>query len=123
MLVFPQLSSGANVQYPLVRSDASRTVINTLADGSTVKFEDVSAVRVHWALQLNSLDGAERLALEELFLATEGQLNSFTLLDPASNLLEWNEDFSKTAWVADPLIGKTGSIADPQGGTSAWTVT
>jgi hypothetical protein len=123
MLVFPQLSSGANVQYPLVRSDAARTVINTLPDGTTIKFEDVSAGRIHWILPLSSLDGAERLALEQLFLATEGELNSFTLLDPASNLLAWSEDFAQSVWVADPLIEKTGGMADPLGGTAAWQMT
>ena len=45
MLVFPQLSSGANVQYPLVREVANRTVANLLQDGSMVKFEDVAAGR------------------------------------------------------------------------------
>ena len=77
MLVFPQLSSGANVQYPLARTDSSRTVVNVLQDGSMVKFEDVSASRTRWTLRLESLDQAERLAIEQLFLATEGELNAF----------------------------------------------
>lgn len=123
MLVFPQLSSGANVQYPLARTDSSRTVVNVLQDGSMVKFEDVSASRTRWTLRLESLDQAERLAIEQLFLATEGELNAFTLLDPATNLLSWSEDFSKAVWVADPLVQAVGGVADPLGGTAAWQLT
>ena len=77
---------------------------------------------MHWALPFNSLDAAEQLAVEQLFLETEGELNSFTLLDPASNLLAWSEDFSQTVWVADPLIQKTAGVNDPQGGTAAWQI-
>lgn len=120
MLVFPQLSSGANVQYPLTRTDASRTVVNVLQDGTMLKFEDVSASRTRWELRLESLDEAERLAVEALFVATEGELNTFTLLDPATNLLSWSEDFSKAVWVADPLIHTVSGVSDPLGGTAAW---
>ena len=123
MLVFPQFSSGANVQYPLVRVASNRTVINALLDGSVVKFEDVSAGRARWELRLESLDEAERQSVEQLFLATEGELKSFTLLDPTTNLLSWTEDFSKPVWVFDPLIQAIGGIADPIGGSAAWQVT
>lgn len=123
MLVFPQLSSGANVQYPLARTDASRTVVNFLQDGTTVKFEDGSGALTRWELRLESLHEAERVAVEQLFIATEGELNAFTLLDPGSNLLSWSEDFSKPAWVADPLLQSTGGATDPRGGTSAWQLT
>ena len=123
MLIFPQLSNGANVQYPLVRIAENRTVVNLMQDGTTVKFEDESASRTRWELRLESLNEAERIAIEQLFLATEGELNPFTLLDPATNLLSWSEDFSKPAWVADPLIHSTAGVADPIGGTAAWGFT
>ena len=123
MLIFPQLSSGANVQYPLARVDARRTAVNVMADGSILKFEDVAGARAEWALRLDSLNDAERLAIEQLYLATEGQLRTFTLLDPVTNLLSWSEDFSKPAWVGDPLLQKTGGGADPFGGASAWQLT
>ena len=123
MLVFPQLSSGANVQYPLARTDASRTVVNVLEDGTVVKFEDVTAARPSWTLRMESLDEAERLAIERLFVAAEGELNTFTLLDPATNLLGWSENFSKSVWVADPLIQASGAVADPLGGTAGWQLT
>lgn len=123
MLVFPQLTSGGNAQYPLVRSVADRTVANVLQDGTAVKFEDVSAGRTRWTLSFESLNDTERLAIQQLFLAAEGELNTFTLLDPASNLLAWSEDLTKPVWIADPLIQATAGVADPFGGTRAWTLT
>lgn len=123
MLVFPQLSSGANVQYPLARTEASRTVVNVLQDGSMVKFEDVSGGRTRWELRLDSLDEAERQAVEAVFLATEGELQTFTLLDPTVNLLSWSEDLSKPAWVAEPLLQVVAGSSDPTGGTGAWQLT
>jgi hypothetical protein len=123
MLVFPQLSTGANAQYPLTRADVNRTVINTLQDGTAVKFEDVSASLARWQLRLDSLDEAERTAIEQLFLATEGELNVFTLLDPSSNLLGWSEDFSKSVWVYDSLLTAAAGATDPLGGTAAWQLT
>lgn len=123
MQIFPQLSSGANAQYPLARTSVSRTVVNVLADGTMLKFADISAGQTRWQLQLNSLDEAERLAVESLYLASEGQLNTFTLLDPASNLLSWSEDFSKPVWVADPLLEAVGGFSDPVAGTASWQLT
>ena len=123
MLVFPQLFSGGNFQYPLRRADEFRTVAVAMEDGSVVKFEDVSGQRVHWTLPLSSLTNAEWAAVEQLYLAVEGPRNTFTLLDPASNLLSWSEDFSQSVWVKDPLIQATGGLTDPVGGTAAWTLT
>ena len=123
MLVFPQLTNGANVQYPLRRVEASRTVVNLLEDGTTLKYEDVNGGVIRWELLLNSLNESERVAVEQLFLACEAELNAFTLLDPATNLLNWSEDFSRPAWILDPLIHITGGVADPQSRTSAWQVT
>ena len=116
MQVFPQLSSGANAQYPLVRVRSSRTVVNVMQDGSQVKFGDVATERTRWALQMHSLDEAERVAVEGVFMAVGGQLRAFTLLDPAANLLSWSEDFGKAAWVADPLLQRTS-------GVGGWTLT
>ena len=123
MLVFPQLSSGANVQYPLVRAVANRTVANILQDGTMVKFEDVAAGRTRWELRLDSLDESERMAVEQLFVAAEGELTPFVLLDPASNLLSWSEDFSKASWQKDPLLDLVAGLADANGGHVAWRLT
>ena len=115
MLVFPQLKSGACAQYPLQRTRFRRTVRNTMADGSDVRYADAGAGNVRWELPLRALDAAEAGAIEDLFHAAEGRLRPFLLLDPAANLLSWSEDLSKQVWRMDPMIQRTGSVADPQG--------
>ena len=119
MLYFPQLDSGASVQYPFVKRRIFRTVVNTLADGSAAKLLDPGATMVAWELQFASLSGAERARLEGFFHAVEGRLGSFTLLDPTENLLLWSGDLDAGVWTAGPQLSVTGGIADPGGGTSA----
>lgn len=119
MLYFPQLESGASVQYPFVKRRVYRTVTNTLADGRTVKLLDPGAAMTAWELTFSSLVRSERAKLEEFFGAVEGRLGSFTLLDPTENLLLWSGDLSASVWEADPQLSATSGIADPQGGTSA----
>lgn len=123
MLVFPQLLTGANAQYPLLRETEYRTVVNRLDDGTELKFEDASAQRVRWTLPLASLNDAERQAVEQLYIAAEGQLQTFLLLDPGSNLLAWSEDLTRTVWHKDPQLVSTTGIADPAGGTAATQLT
>jgi hypothetical protein len=123
MLVFPQLLSGGNAQYPLVRSVIHRTVVNALSDGSTVKYEDPAPERVRWQLRLDSLNETERSAVEQLFLNAKAERGLFTLLDPGANLLSWSEDLSKSVWVKDALLQASAGAADPYGGSGAWTLT
>jgi len=40
MLVFPQLTTGAAALYPVTKQGLQRTVVNALADGSTVVYAD-----------------------------------------------------------------------------------
>ena len=119
MLYFPQLDSGASVQYPFVKRRIFRTVVNTLADGSAAKLPDPGATMVAWELQFASLSGSERAKLEGFFHAVEGRLGSFTLLDPTENLLLWSGDLNAGVWTAGPQLSVTGGVADPEGGTSA----
>lgn len=119
MLVFPQLATGASGQFPLVRKQRTRTVINELADGSVVRYADSGAPETHWEMQLNGLTTAEWNQIETLFAAAEGQLNSFTFLDPAANLLAWSEDLSKPVWSKGAMIQLTAAVQDPLGTTRA----
>ena len=119
MLVFPQLLTGATAQYPLVRADRRRTAVNVLGDGREVKYTDAAGAGVHWDLRLNDLTSGELAEVLALHEAVEGRLQAFTLLDPASNLLTWSEDFTRVEWLKDPLLTLTGGMADPHGGTSA----
>jgi len=110
-------------QYPSSRLTVMRTVVNELADGSTVRAGDSAARRMRWQLRYSGLMAAEWQAIEQLFEATQGQAGTFTFLDPAGNLLAWSEDFSNGAWRTDPLLQVTPGAADPRGGTGAATLT
>src|SRR6266481_3426370 len=118
MLYYPPVT-----QYPIARRASMRTVVNALTDGSTVRAGDSAARRMRWELRYSGLTAAEWQAIEQLFAATQGQVGSFTFLDPAENLLAWSEDFSKGVWRVDPLLQVTAGIADPRGGTGAVALT
>ncbi len=123
MSVYPQLMSGALSQYPLKKRLQARTVINRLADGSTVKLPDAPGGSTGWQLQYSGLTDAEVSALQTFFTSCEGSLNGFIFVDPAGNLLAWSEDLTNAAWQPDPFLAVAGAVADPMGGTHGFTLT
>jgi hypothetical protein len=123
MLYYPQLSTGAVSQFPVTRSTDLRTVANQLASGFTIRMADTGAQKVQWQLRYSSLTNTERASIESLFEASEGQLNTFTFLDPTDNLLLWSEDWTQAVWTADPLLQVTGGVPDPLGGTGGMQLT
>jgi len=123
MLYFPQLSSGATGQYPIKKHRVERTILNQLSDGSTVKFADTGAELVQWQLAYQDLTDSEIANLQQFFAACEGQLTSFTFLDPMENLLTWSEDLTQPVWESSTLLQRTAGIDDPNGGSSATRIT
>ena len=119
MLVFPQLPSGAEAQYPIKKHCVQRTIVNTLTDGHVVTLADPGAKISQWQLTYHNLADAELVTLQQFFAACEGQLTAFTFLDPLSNLLTWSETLNQAPWEASSLIQMTAGIADPLGGTAA----
>jgi hypothetical protein len=123
MLYYPQLTTGAVSQFPVTRTTDMRTISNQLASGFTIRTSDTGDQKVQWRLRYSSLTDGERSAIESLFEASEGQLNTFTFLDPTDNLLMWSEDWTQTVWTADPLLQVTGGVPDALGGTDAMQLT
>ena len=123
MLYFPQLSTGSVAQFPLIRKETHRTVVNVLADGTTIRAADPGADWVVWSLSYAHLSETEWMAIEALFLAAQGRLNTFTFLDPTDNLFVWSTDLTNMAWTKDPLLTVVGGVADPNGGTAAFQAT
>jgi hypothetical protein len=120
MLIYPQLTSGALGQFPIVRRRRARTILNAAADGSAVKLGDPAAAGTEWQLAYAGLSDTELAALQQFFLAAEGSLNGFTFVDPTANLLAWSEVLSNSVWNADPFLTLQGGVADAAGGTNAW---
>ncbi len=119
MLVFPQLATGGSGQYPVIRRQRLRTVVNELPDGTVVRYADTDAGETRWEMRLSGLTTAEWSQIETLFTAAEGRLKTFTFLDPAANLVSWSEDLSKPVWSKDPMIQLTPAIDDLLGTTRA----
>ena len=123
MLCFPQLTTGAISQYPIVKQVVTRTVANQLEDGSMVRMSDEGAAQIAWNLTFGGLSNDEWRLIEELFESVQGGLGTFTFLDPASNLLSWSEDYSQSVWIVDPMIVLSAAVPDPLGGAAATSLT
>jgi hypothetical protein len=121
--MFPQLPTGALSQFPLRKRRLARTVVNTTADGRTIKLPDAGAQTTEWQLQYAGLSDSELATLQQFFASMEGSLDGFTFLDPNGNLLAWSDDPTQVEWQKASFLTLTGGVADPAGGTSAWTVT
>ena len=122
MLMFPQLESGALLQVPFRRSETIRVPVNRLNDGSDVRGPEPFEFYA-WDGALTGLTDSEAGRLQDLFDAVEGRTGTFLFLDPANNLLEWSEDFSRSSWQRGPVLSVATGIADPTGGTRAARVT
>ena len=123
MLTYPQLGTGALGQFPILKTRSARTVINTAADGTSIKLADPAGARTHWVLSYTDLADDEIAALLAFFQAAEGSLNGFTFLDPAANLLAWSDALGNEVWQRDPLLTLVGAKVDPLGGTNGWQLT
>ena len=123
MLYFPQLSSGTVCQFPVKRRARFGTIGNKLPGGDSIRMSDRGAGSIHWQLQYSGLSNDEWSAIENLFAAAEGRLNTFSFVDPTDNLLMWSEDWTKQPWTADALVQLANGIADPFGGSAAVQIT
>ena len=122
MLYFPQLYSGATVQYPFVKRRICRTITSATPDGWVQKLGDPGWSSVEWELKFATLTSQERTELQTFFNTVEGRLGEFTFLDPTDNLLVRSGDLADAAWTKGPLVQITAGQADPDGGSEAMRV-
>lgn len=105
-MVYPNLRSGVAVQYPLRRRTRHHIVSSRTPGGYVSRIRGASEPEVGWELRYRDLSDAEVQALEDLFTASGGGLQSFTFVDPLANLLLWSEDLSTSAWQAAGLAAE-----------------
>ena len=122
MLVYPQLGDGSLAQFPIIKRNRQRTVVNALRDSTEIKFGDPYGQMTEWELKYVNLSDNEIIALQQFFTAAEGSLNVFTFLDPTANLLSWTNQLTNVVWVKDPFLSLTPGLADPIGGSDACQV-
>ena len=123
MITFPQLSSGAIAQFPLVTKTRFRTLVNRAMDGSEIYASDLDFQSRSWELDLNQLTEQEWQNIVDLHQQVEGRLQDFLFLEPGGNLLTWSEVFNDPVWTRDAGITVTDNQPDPFGGTGAGRVT
>jgi hypothetical protein len=91
--------------------------------GGNIRMADPGAASIRWQLRYTNLSDAEWSTIQQLFESAEGRLNPFTFLDPTANLLMWSEDWTQSAWSADPLLQVAGAAEDPFGESNAIQLT
>lgn len=122
MNVFPQLTSGSIVQYPLQAQRRVRTVVTRSADGYRTTFPDPLVQESSWQVHLDALSDTEWVALENLFATSEGRLATFLFVDPTDNMLLHSENFSNSVWSKAPGIVIGLAVAGPLVGANATAV-
>jgi hypothetical protein len=122
-LFFPQLTSGAVAQYPIRKMRFVRTIKNVLLDGTIILYPDPDAARLIWELSYNNLSTIELGAIQAHFNNCVGRFHAFTFIDPTDNMLLYSSDLRSVAWQTSSLIQITPGAGDPDGGSSAFTVT
>jgi hypothetical protein len=114
MLVFPQLSTGAFAQYPMIRRLTQRSVRSSLEDGTVFALADETANSLQWRLSYRDISDQEAQSLTSFFSVTQGSLVPFVFLDPTMNLLSWSEDFTQGVWEKSGITLDI-SVNDPLG--------
>jgi hypothetical protein len=118
MLVFPQLPTGASAQYPFTRQLTQRSIRSAMEDGTNIALADSAADHLRWRIGFRDLSDQEASSLNTFFISTQGNLLPFLFMDPAVNLLEWSEDFSRSSWQTTGLSFDK-AIPDALGGNRA----
>jgi hypothetical protein len=123
VLVFPQLSTGASVQYPVRRRRLERTIVNASMDGRVIALADEYCKQIQWDFRLDGLTDQEAQNYVSFYELCEGCLQSFLFPDPIANLLLYSEDLTQTAWQLSSLLAASAGIDDPYGTARATRLT
>jgi hypothetical protein len=111
-LFFPQLSTGALVQYPVNRTKSVQTVSTQAEDGSVISYFDSRGSKLTWALEFSGITQAEANQLQALFDNCAGRFRTFTFINPVANLLT-------DQWQMGTGIDKAGAVYTNTGSTTA----
>jgi hypothetical protein len=79
---FPQLKTGAVLQYPTGKRLECSTRVTRFLDGSEQRFRDFAAPIQFWAIRLDLLTEPEMRQLQDFYESKHGQYGSFAFVDP-----------------------------------------
>ncbi|MBI4893441.1 MAG: hypothetical protein HY821_22660, partial [Acidobacteria bacterium] len=95
---YPILKSGAAAQYPLSRRTRHHIVSTETPGGHVKRIQGGRTPEMGWTIRYEDLTDAEAGALEALYGASGGGLNSFRFVDPLANLLRLSDDLLGGVW-------------------------
>lgn len=111
-LFFPQLATGALVQYPVKRTKAVQTVSTRAEDGSVITYFDPRGSLLAWQLEYSGITQEEADRLLNLFESCAGRFRAFTFIDPVANLL-------KQQWETGTGVNKADNVYTNSGNSTA----
>ena len=79
---FPELKTGAVLQYPAAKRLQYATRVTRFLDGSEQRFRDFAAPVQHWSIRLDLLTEQEMRQIQDLHEAKQGQFGTFSFVDP-----------------------------------------
>jgi hypothetical protein len=82
MATFPNLKTGAVVQYPARKDLRFQNQTLRFLDGTEQRYRDSAGALRRWDIRLDQLDEGEMAALEQFFAETEGAYGAFAFTDP-----------------------------------------
>lgn len=88
-----------------------------------ILYPDADAARLLWELSYINLSTGDVEAIQTHFKNCVGPFHAFTFIDPTENMLVSSTDLRAAAWQTSSLINVTPGAVDPNGGSSAFTVT
>ncbi len=111
---YPILKSGAVAQYPLSRRTRHHILQTETPGGQVKRIHGGRTAEVGWTIQYEDLTDAEAGALELLFEASGGGLQTFRFVDPLANLLRSSGDLNAEVW---SRAGVTAAAVEGEPGT------
>lgn len=82
MSTFPQLKSGAIMQWPATRERHFSTDVLEFADGSEQRYRNLTGAIRRWIVRLDDLDEDELASMESFFGQEQGGFGTFSFVDP-----------------------------------------
>ena len=90
---FPQLKTGAVVQYPAERERHYATRALRFVDGNEQRYREYPNMLRRWQIRLDLLDESEAARLENFFRTSQGAAGTFTFTDPWTGVAHVNCSF------------------------------
>lgn len=102
---FPNLRTGAVMQYPARREQQYSCQVVRFLDGTEQRFRDFAGPIRRWVVMLDNIDETELNSLRELFRSSNGAFGTFQFTDPWDGSVHENCRFESDQ-LADRLKGE-----------------